>query len=55
MGFGEMGAGIVVGVIVWLIPIAIAVYVVMQIVAIRRASERMANALEAMAARDDTP
>ena len=55
MGFGEIGGTILIGFIVWLVPIAIAIFVIMQIVAIRKAVERMAAALEALAVRDSGP
>ena len=52
MGFGEMSGTILIGFVVWLVPIAIAIFVIMQLVAIRKAMDRMANALEAIAVRD---
>lgn len=55
MGFGEFGGALFIGVVVWLVPIAIAIFVIMQIVAIRKAAERMAAALEALAVRDSGP
>ena len=55
MGFGEIGGTILIGFIVWLVPIAIAIFVIMQLVAIRKAMDRMANALEALAVRDAQP
>lgn len=55
MGFGEIGGTILIGFIVWLVPIAIAIFVIMQLVAIRKAMDRMANALEALAVRDAEP
>lgn len=55
MGFGEIGGTIVIGIVVWLVPIAIAIFVIMQLVAIRKAMDRMANALEALAVRNAEP
>jgi len=55
MGFGEMGGTILIGLVVWLVPIAIAIFVILQIVAIRKAMDRMANALEALAVRHPEP
>ena len=55
MGFGDMGGTILIGIVVWLVPIAIAIFVIMQLVAIRRAMDRMANALEALAVRNAEP
>ncbi|HET7374181.1 MAG TPA: hypothetical protein VFJ20_12375 [Gemmatimonadaceae bacterium] len=47
-----MSGTILIGFVVWLVPIAIAIFVIMQLVAIRKAMDRMANALEALAVRD---
>jgi len=55
MGFGEMGGTILIGFVVWLVPIGIAIFVIMQLVAIRKAMDRMANALEALAVRNVEP
>lgn len=55
MGFGEMGGTILIGVVVWIVPIAIAIFVIMQFVAIRKAAERMAAALEALTVRKSEP
>jgi hypothetical protein len=55
MGFGEYSGALFIGLVVWLVPIAIAIFVIMQIVAIRKATERMAAALEALAVRDSGP
>lgn len=55
MGFGEISGTILIGFVVWLVPIAFAIFVIIQLVAIRKAMDRMANALEALAVRNAEP
>lgn len=55
MNFGSIGAGeIVMMLIIWIIPfvltIGIAIYVIVTLVGIRRATERIARAAESVAA-----